>query len=136
MNSANCFSASEHEVGFVEKFVLPDRRDRWFLMLSEHHTRQKILHRLAGPIDLDGGYVRKLFGTDCRDIAQVICGAQRVLGDCYLMSEAPTFDRLYLPLDEALTRVVGCGLGTVVSCIPGELAFYESEQGGRYLLIA
>jgi hypothetical protein len=35
----------------------------------------------------------------------------------------------------ALELVIGSGLGTVISCIPGKLAYYEGElPGDRYVL--
>lgn len=40
-----------------------------------------------------------------------------------------------MPLDEALRAVVGRGMGAFVSCVPGRLAYFESEEpGSRYLL--
>jgi len=40
-----------------------------------------------------------------------------------------------LPLDEALTKIVGSGMGTFVSCIPGKLAFVEMEELGRRFIL-
>jgi hypothetical protein len=38
-----------------------------------------------------------------------------------------------LPLVEALQQIVGRGMGTVLSCIPGRLAFVETEDE-RFIL--
>jgi hypothetical protein len=39
-----------------------------------------------------------------------------------------------MDLLEALEDTVGGGMGTIISCVPGELAYFESEeQGERYI---
>jgi hypothetical protein len=50
---------------------------------------------------------------------------------CYVMSGDWEVDRKYLPLKDAVD-----GIGAfLISCIPGRLAFYESdEESGRYIL--
>ena len=47
--------------------------------------------------------------------------------DCHVISENPELDGKRLPLDAALQQIVGFGYGTLVSCIPGRLAFFEGE---------
>jgi hypothetical protein len=45
----------------------------------------------------------------------------------------PALDEKELPLFEALTQIVGRGMGTVLSCLPGRLAFVETEDE-RFIL--
>jgi hypothetical protein len=51
----------------------------------------------------------------------------------YAISEDPRLDQKELPLVEALQQIVGRGLGAVLSCIPGKLAFVETEDE-RFIL--
>jgi hypothetical protein len=51
----------------------------------------------------------------------------------FAISEDPALDQKQLPLVEALKQIVGCGMGTVLSCIPGRLAFVETEDE-RFIL--
>jgi hypothetical protein len=51
----------------------------------------------------------------------------------FAISEDPALDRKELPLLEALKETVGRGMGTVLSCIPGRLAFVETEDE-RFIL--
>ena len=51
-------------------------------------------------------------------------GAPRM---CYAISLSP-IDGQYLPLDIALETAVGHGMGSLISCIPGKLAYWEGEQ--------
>jgi hypothetical protein len=54
---------------------------------------------------------------------------------CYVLSEESGIDGRELPLEEALDRVVGLGMGTFLSCVPGRLAYFEGEEAReRYIL--
>ncbi len=53
---------------------------------------------------------------------------------CYVMG-GEDLDGRTLDLRDALQEVVGRNIGTVLSCIPGKLAYYEGEnEGERYIL--
>ena len=51
----------------------------------------------------------------------------------FAISEDPGLDQKDLPLVDALERIVGRGMGTILSCIPGRLAFVETEDE-RFIL--
>ncbi|MCH4826925.1 hypothetical protein [Planococcus halocryophilus] len=57
---------------------------------------------------------------------------------CYSLSYSEKIDGKELPLQEALEHAVGFGFPSIISCIPGELAYFEAEQGfgspPRYIL--
>ncbi|MEW4212127.1 hypothetical protein Q0O85_26785 [Priestia megaterium] len=57
---------------------------------------------------------------------------------CYVISWNKDIDGKEIPLSTALEHTVGLGMPSIISCIPGELAYFESEQGygapPRYVL--
>ncbi|MEJ9306797.1 hypothetical protein ABEW33_26400 [Priestia megaterium] len=57
---------------------------------------------------------------------------------CYVISWDEDIDGKEVPLSSALEHVVGLGMPSIISFIPGELAYFESEQGysapPRYVL--
>jgi len=57
---------------------------------------------------------------------------------CYCLSENELISGKTLPLREALEHAIGFGFASIISCIPGELAYFEAEQSlgppPRYLL--
>jgi len=54
---------------------------------------------------------------------------------CHAISTISDLDGHQWPLRETLDGVLGMGNGIVLSCIPGKLAYYESEEkNGRYIL--
>ena len=58
---------------------------------------------------------------------------------CYSLSYNAEIDGKELPLLETLEHAVGFGFPSIISCVPGELAYFEAEQGfgspPRYLLM-
>ena len=62
------------------------------------------------------------------DIFQLL--RQEGAGDfCYAISFSEEIDGQHLPLLDALKRAVGFGLPSILSCLPDQLAYFESEQG-------
>lgn len=53
---------------------------------------------------------------------------------CWVISEDPEMDERELDLREALEHVSGRQIGTILSCVPGKLAYFESEDE-RLLLV-
>jgi hypothetical protein len=54
---------------------------------------------------------------------------------CYVVSESDGLDARTLPLKEALGLIIGISTGTLVSCIPGRLGYFEGEdRGERFIL--
>ena len=51
------------------------------------------------------------------------------------MTEEEAFVRSFI-LGEALEAVIGHGMGTLVSCVPGVLGFYEGESSGDRCILA
>jgi hypothetical protein len=52
---------------------------------------------------------------------------------CFAISEDDDLDGKELFLSDALKEIVGRGIGTFLSCIPGRLAYFEDEDG-RFIL--
>jgi len=55
---------------------------------------------------------------------------------CWVLSEVPGLDGVQLPLSVALDRVCDGGWeASVVSCLPGQLAYYHDEDEGSWLIL-
>jgi hypothetical protein len=50
---------------------------------------------------------------------------------CCVVSESVGLDARTLPLKEALELIIGMSTGTLVSCIPGRLGYFEGEDTGE-----
>jgi len=125
-----------HEQAFVESFVQGPRRERVLLFLDNPKKRRKFTSELAH----HGTY---LLAPEClrsiqpnQSSAESIHAILRRLGapeTCHIISEGK-LDGEEMQLGSALKEVVGGGLGTVISCVPGRLGYFEGELRERYIL--
>jgi hypothetical protein len=128
----------EHSSAIVRSFVTPERRERYLGLLSSPRGREKLRHALAHFRDLDPRCARELpKGVHTPAEIAALLRARGAPAECVLLAEDVALDGRRLPLGDALAAVIGRGMGTFISCVPGRLAFYEGEGPGvRYLLEA
>lgn len=126
---------NEHEQAAVKVFVIPSRQERFLDFLANPKNRQKFTRELAHR------RARFLNPKSLRAIPpsqqnpESIASLLKRLGagdTCWVLSEGP-LDGEQVDLLYALNEVVGRGYGTIISCIAGNLAYFESEDE-RYIL--
>jgi hypothetical protein len=112
----------------VKAFIAPERAPRYLALLAKRGGRAELRVKLAHLTDLDRRFARPVGGSDATP-----AGIERLLlaagapKRCYVLSENVAIDGNDLDLREALDQIVGGGMGTFVSCIPGRLAYFEGE---------
>ena len=123
-----------HEQSLIAAFVKRSKRERYREILSSPRLRHKFTSQLAHFKDFDSRY-RLSIPNRKLTISDIILELQRRQspGVCFAISEDPAIDQKEFPLLAALRLTVGRGLGTVLSCIPGRLAFVETEDE-RFIL--
>ena len=127
---------AEHERRFVQAFVASDRQNRYLGLLATPEGRTKFTEALHHDLRLDPRYAIRLSAGQTRNerIKAVIAALGNAGSEsCILISANSRLDGQRLPLPEALAEVVGYG-GTIISCVAGEVAYYEGEETGeRYV---
>jgi hypothetical protein len=125
-----------HESAFVESFILKARRERALEMLASPKNRHKFTSRFDhhGQTYFIPECIRSIEPRDQHppNIAQIL----RRLGapeTCHVIGGM--HDGKDMELLSALKEVVGYGTGTVLSCVPGKLAYFEGEIRERFLLV-
>ncbi|MGH8435071.1 MAG: hypothetical protein ACRERX_11440 [Pseudomonas sp.] len=125
-----------HEAGFINAFVVENRRERYLGLLRSAAGRTKFVKRLAHFKELDQRFATRV--TNDRRDAQSLRDnlvARGAPASCHVISELAAIDGQEIPLESALRAVVGSGMGTIISCVPGQLAYFEGEEPGeRYIL--
>ncbi len=125
-----------HERLLIQSFVRPQKRARLISFLRNSKLRRKLLNSLYHFNDLDERFAYRV--PTAEDSAEGINRLLKCEGApdaCWVMSTDESLDGRNLPLDEAISAIVGCGQGSFVSCIPGELAYHEGETPHeRYVL--
>lgn len=122
------------EHALIAAFVKRNKRDRYREILSNPRLRHKFTNQLAHFTDFDPKY-RLNIPSNKLFVDRIALELQKrhSPNTIFAISEDPTLDQKELPLVEALKQIVGRGMGTVLSCIPGRLAFVETEDE-RFIL--
>ena len=124
------------EESLIRTFVAPERQSRLLALLSNPKRRRKLTGGLAHFHALDPRCVVEI--PPQQQSAQGIEALLRQYGAptvCHVLSEASAIDGREMRLSEALAEVVGRGMGTILSCVPGQLGYFESEEPGQRVLL-
>lgn len=125
-----------HEEAFVKQFVHKDRQARLLALLTNEKKRRKFIGQLAHFRDFDDRRLT-LVPPDQQSVAEILPLLVRAgaAPTCYVFSEDKHLDKREMKLREALDATVNTCMGTIISCVPGRVAYYEGEQPGkRYIL--
>jgi hypothetical protein len=123
-----------NEHSLIAAFVKRSKRDRYREILSNPRLRHKFTDQLAHFADFDPKF-RLSIPSDKLFVDNIALELQKRHSPkiVFAISEDRALDQKELPLLEALKQIVGRGVGTVLSCIPGHLAFVETEDE-RFIL--
>lgn len=121
-----------HEEKIVSSFIIKEKRHRYRYILDNLKKRSKGLDRLNHCDDFIQKCTEWLSSNTCiLEILQKENSPKQV----YLISDVSELDGIMLPLSEAVKAVDMCGFGTIVSCIPGKLAYYYDECSERRAIL-
>lgn len=116
------------ETEIVAGFIERSKRERYAKFLRSATARPKFVRTLYHFGDFDPAVVVELpasletRGGVLRELQRR--GAGRT---CYIISADPDLDRTTTELSIAVDKIFGLVEGTLLSCIPGRLAYYEGE---------
>ena len=125
-----------HEDAFPRAFIVGDKQERYLELLASPRRRRGFLDRLNHHLDYEPAFATLVPAGE-----QTASGIERLLRQrgapdmCHTISCHADWDARELPLHEALDLIVGLSMGTILCCIPGKLAYYETEdRSRRYIL--
>jgi len=126
--------AVHHEHALIAAFVKRSKRDRYREFLSNPCLRHKFTRQLAHFTDFDQKY-RLPFPSNKLGVENIALELKKRHSPSlvFAISEDPALDQKEVPLVEGLEQIVGRGMGAVLSCLPGRLAFVETEDE-RFIL--
>ena len=122
------------EEATLRAFVRRERGDRYVALLKNKVRRETLLRELHHFYEFDGRYMRTLEREE--DSPRPLCDLLRDLGapgTCYVISSWGEYDGEELDLLPALEAIHATGMGSIISCVPGRLAYYEGEDQ-RFIL--
>ena len=121
---------------FVRSFIVPRKRARLIELLANPKRRRDVRRTLPHFRDLDPRWIIPIRSGE--HDAQSIERALRRLGArdfCHVISEDRVIDGQQLPLTVALHTVVSSFTGSLLSRVPGVLAYYEGEDLGANCIL-
>jgi hypothetical protein len=122
----------EAEVDTIHAFIVAARRDRWIADLGRPMLKRSKTVRLHDTRDFDTRYLQAI--PKAAHTAEGVAALLRQRGapdGVWLMS--PEYGEPKL-LDDALAELMVPGADGLVICIPGRLAYLQTEVDGGYLL--
>jgi hypothetical protein len=119
---------TDHEEKIVRSFIIKEKRDRYLMLLRSNKKRNEALNRLNHCRDLDERFIEWLPSN--ADIAK-ISKEEGSPDQVYVISDSKNIDSKMMTLSDAIHETSMNGSGTIVSCIPGKLAYYYDEVGDR-----
>jgi len=136
----NELQPTDHEQGAIRAFILRNKQERFLGFVSNPKSRKKLTASLAHFRWFDQRYATPIFWKVDPNLklwerhVQGIENIYRMLkskgagATCWVISEDSDIDGRELELRAALEHVNGRGMGTILSCIPGKLAYFEGED--------
>jgi hypothetical protein len=119
-----------HEQETVRAFIMKDRRERCAYLLGHPKHRRKFTDELAHFKWLDDRFSHPIPPSTAHTPAELVQllrrkGAGQTV---WVISDDCVIDAKEMLLDDAMTHIWGREIGTILSCIPGKLAFFAGEE--------
>jgi hypothetical protein len=143
---ASSMTSAEIEAATIRAFALKDKQERFVTFLANPKHRKKFTRELAHFRGFDPRFATpvpwkvdpklELGQRSAKGIGNVV-GLLESRGagkTCWVISEDSRLDGREIDLADALEEVVGRGMGTILCCVPGKLAYFEDED--QSLLLA
>ncbi len=132
-------TAREHEEATIKAFVVPERQKRLQSFLAKDKDRKKLTGELDRRGLIDERFVtsvpwtvdpnRKLWDRYVQGTEKLVqmLRARGAEPTCWAISTASSFDGRELDLATAIQELIGGGSATLLSCVPGKLAYFRDE---------
>src|SRR5580704_4873800 len=119
-----------HEEALVKAFIPPHRQERFLEIIAKPKKRAKLLKELYHFDDLNPECMVAIPRNQQDPSAILKLLREKGAGPkCYVMSSNSRLDGKEVELAIALEQTVGNQEGTLISCVPGKLGYFEDEDG-------
>jgi hypothetical protein len=139
--------SADHEAAVIRAFVQRDKQERFLGSLASPKNRKKFTESLSHFRWFDQRFAASLQWKVDQDPKLTLwekhlSGIENIVRllkskgaglTCWAMSEDSEIDGRELDLREALEHVSGRQIGTILSCVPGKLAYFEGEDETLFL---
>ena len=119
----------KHEEALVKAFIPAHRQERFLEIIAKPKKRAKLLTELSHFKALNPKFMIAIPSNQQNpsDLVKLL-RAKGAGTKCYVMSENRDLDGQEVDLETALKETVGAQMGTLISCVPGRLGYFEDED--------
>ena len=119
------------EAATIQAFIIKEKKQRYLDMLANPKKRSKFLDGLNHCSDIEERFASPVRWCDAIDELRQR-GAPET---CHIISTINELDGADMPLAAAIPMMEQGGWGTILCCIPGQLAYYYDECGFRRMIL-
>lgn len=124
-----------NELLLFKAFIIKQRQDRYINLVATDKGRKKLRTYIAHFEDIESKHSTSLHSLKT-DLELVdLLKSHGAPSKCYIIAENSKYDMKTLPLNDAIKQLFNSGIAFFLSCIPGKLAYYESENSSQRLLL-
>jgi hypothetical protein len=116
----------------VRAFIVPAKRERYATLLGNAKRRSSFLDGLNHCHDFDSRYATVLPST--ADVPELL-RSHGAAETCRVISDCRDIDGQVMRIEDAVREAEASGMGTLLCCVPGRLAYYLGESGEQRLLL-
>jgi hypothetical protein len=118
-----------HERETVRAFIQKPRQERVLLLLANPKRRREVIDELAHFKWLDDQFVHLIPPSTAHTAAELVALLRKsgAGSTVWVISEDQSIDAREMQIEEAMGRIRGMCKGTILSCVPGRLAFFRGE---------
>jgi hypothetical protein len=129
MRSDEMADSVNHEEALVRAFIPAQRQERFLEIIAKPKKRANLVTELAHFKALNPKFMVAIPSNQRNpcDLAKLL-RAKGAGKKCYVMSENRDLDGREVDLEMALRETVGRQMGTLISCVPGRLGYFEDEE--------
>ena len=137
---ANGSTTNNHESALINAFVVRERKERLLYLVANPNRRKKFIDELGHFRWFDPRFATKAKWTTEHTVGlwdrhnEGIANILRLLKSkgagetCWVISQFHDADGREMQLGAALEKIIGSGMGSILSCVPGRLAYFEGED--------
>ena len=126
----------DHESTFVKAFIQRGRWARYLQLLPDRSRRKEILVRLNHKWDYLPEFATEVPNDqDFPEALERLLKMQGAPATCHVLVSGLPMDGREVPLREALEMACMHMYGSLLSCIPGRLAYYRPEAPGAGVIL-
>ncbi len=122
------------QIETIRAFVVPQKRERYVEAVSKFKRREKFIAELSHFGDFDPHLIVPIApSSQNSEGILALLEMPGATATCQAISEFKNLDRQEVPLEDILRKIIGREMGTILCCLTGRLAYFESEDT-RFIL--